>query len=79
VRETKDPIEKVKWYLLENNLATADQLAAIEKDVRTEVDEATKKAKEAPYPDEAELYQHMFTDKPYFARAVELSESKVIQ
>jgi len=79
IRTAKDPIEKVKWYILENNLATEDQLTAIEKEIKTEVDEATRKAKEAPYPDEAELYQHVFTDKPYFVRGVELQESRVVE
>jgi len=79
VRTTRDPIEKVKWYLLENNLATEQQLEAIEAEVKKEVDEATKNAKDAAYPDESELYQHVQTDKPYFVRGVELSESRVVE
>jgi len=79
VRTSRDPIEKVRWYLIENNLATGPQLDDIEQEVKKEVDEATKKAKDADYPDESELYQHIFTDKPYFVRAVELSDSRVVE
>jgi len=79
IRASRDPIEKVRYYILENNLGTEEQLSEIEKDIKNEVDEAVKKAKEAPFPNESELYEHVYVDKPYFVRAIELSESKVVE
>jgi len=79
VRAEKDPIEKVRHYLLENKLSTEEELTAIEKEVKNEVDEAVKAAKEAPHPNISELYEDVQTDKPYFIRGVELSNSVVVE
>jgi len=45
IRAEKDPIEKVKYYLLDNNLITEAEITSIEKQVKEEVDEALKKSK----------------------------------
>jgi len=79
IRTEKDPIDGLKNYLLENNIATPDQLKEMDDAAKAEVDEAIKKAKEAPYPEEKELWDHVSTDKPYFVRAVELQNSTVVQ
>jgi len=78
IRKERDPIEKVRAYLVENNLATEDQLKEIDKEIRKEVDEALQKAKNAPFPDPKELYTDVYADRPYFARAVELPNSVVV-
>lgn len=50
VRKERDPIEKLKHIILENKAATEDELKAIEKEVRTIVDEAAVKARSDPWP-----------------------------
>ncbi|CAH0746782.1 unnamed protein product [Diatraea saccharalis] len=55
VRQTRDPITSFKDKLISNNLATPDQLKEIDAKIRTEVDEATKRAKSEPEIDVEEL------------------------
>ena len=50
VRKERDPIEKLKHIILENKAATEDELKAIDKEVRSLVDDATLKARAAAWP-----------------------------
>jgi len=79
IRAERDPIEKVKYYLLENNLASEEDLSTIEKNIKNEVEEAVKAAKEAPYPPLSDLTNDIYTSKPYYVRAVELPNSVVVE
>ncbi|XP_052810320.1 probable pyruvate dehydrogenase E1 component subunit alpha, mitochondrial isoform X2 [Mya arenaria] len=64
VRERKDPILKLKNRMIENGLATAEELKKIEQDIRKQVDEAATKAKsDAELPVE-ELYNSVMVDPP---------------
>lgn len=60
VRESSDPIMKVKNRILANNIASEEQLKAIEKEVRAEVDEAVEHAKSAPWPQLEETYKDVY-------------------
>ncbi|KDO23109.1 hypothetical protein SPRG_11953 [Saprolegnia parasitica CBS 223.65] len=62
MRASRDPIESVKKRLLDANLATADEIKEIEKEVRKEVVEATKEAKAEGRPDEAIAFKDIYTD-----------------
>lgn len=62
MRATRDPIEAVKKRLLENNLATAEEIKDIEKEVRAEVVKAAKEAKASGKPDESIAVQDVYTD-----------------
>lgn len=62
VRTARDPIEHVKKLLVDNNLATADELKQIEKEVRASVQEALDRAKAAPQPPMADLINHVYAD-----------------
>lgn len=93
VRAEKDPITRIQSYILENNLATEDEIKVhpkqlfpypsqgIEKEIRKEVDDAVKKAREAPFPDLKELYTNVYTpdSKPYYVRAVEHVNSVIVE
>jgi len=79
VRSERDPIDKVKNWLLENSFATEYDIKAINQEVQKEVDEAVQFAKDSPMPASNELYTDVYGYKPYFARAVELPASVVIQ
>ncbi|KAI5703525.1 hypothetical protein M8J75_012835 [Diaphorina citri] len=62
VRQTRDPITSFKEKMLNSELATVDELKKIDNEIKTEVDVATKKAKEEPeIPLEeltADIYSH---------------------
>jgi pyruvate dehydrogenase E1 component alpha subunit len=56
VRKKRDPIEHVGLKLIEQKLATEDDLKAIDKEIRGIVTHAAEFATESPEPDPAELY-----------------------
>ena len=61
MRKERDPIEKMKLFILEHKAATEDELKAIEKDARAIVEVATEKARASPFPDpEKELLTEVY-------------------
>lgn len=48
VRQTRDPITSLKEKIISNDLATAEEIKALEVSIRTKVDAAQVKAKAAP-------------------------------
>jgi len=79
IRAERDPIDKVKLYLLEHQLSTEEELKEIEKAIKKEVDEAVKQAQAAPFPEIKELYNDVYQDKPYFVRHTNVEDSLVVQ
>jgi len=74
MRSTRDPIEKIRYKILDNGIATKDELKAIETQVKAEVEEAVKFALESPFLPLEATYQHVLVeDVP--VRAVELCKS----
>ncbi|MCY7352676.1 MAG: pyruvate dehydrogenase (acetyl-transferring) E1 component subunit alpha [Cytophagaceae bacterium] len=61
----RDPIEQVKATILENGVATEDDLAAIDAKIKTQVDESVKFAEESPYPPVEEAYRDVYMQKDY--------------
>jgi len=78
IRNERDPILKVKNIILKSETATEDELKEIDNQVKQEVDDATEFAKNAPFPEPNALYTDIYTDKPYYVRAVELSNSTIV-
>jgi pyruvate dehydrogenase E1 component alpha subunit len=58
----RDPIKRLAAYLIEQNLATQDELKGINKKIQATVDEAVKFALESPEPDPADLYRYVFAE-----------------
>jgi pyruvate dehydrogenase E1 component alpha subunit len=56
VRERRDPIEHVGAKLIEQKLASEDELKVTDKEIRAIVNTAAEFATESPEPDAAELY-----------------------
>lgn len=56
----RDPITYLKEIILQNKIATEDQLKAIEKKVKDVVAEAAEFATNEPLPDESELYTDIY-------------------
>ncbi|MCL1469863.1 pyruvate dehydrogenase (acetyl-transferring) E1 component subunit alpha [Argonema antarcticum] len=59
---TRDPIKKLAAYLIEQSLASGDELKAIEQKIQAEIDDAVKFAEESPEPDPSELYRFIFAE-----------------
>ncbi len=56
----KCPIRRFRNHLLAEHLATEDQLVAIDFDEQQCIDDAVEFAKQAPYPDPAEVYTDVY-------------------
>ena len=63
--QEKDPITHVKNILLDQKWMTADEIKAVEKEVKVEVEEAVKFAEESPLPEPHELYEDVYTQEDY--------------
>jgi len=62
-----DPIERLKSYILDNEIAKEAALKKIEDKVEQEVLDAVEFADNSDFPKEEELYEDMFVeDEPYF-------------
>ena len=60
MRDEKDAIEHVRDLLLQGGLATDDDLKAIDKDIKTIVNDAAEFSKESPEPDLSELWTDIY-------------------
>jgi pyruvate dehydrogenase E1 component alpha subunit len=60
MREERDPIDHVRDLLVEAQMATGDELKAIDRDIKGVVNEAAKFAQESPEPDGAELWTDVY-------------------
>ncbi len=58
----RDPIKQLERYLLANELASAEDLKAIDQKIQALVDEAVEFAEQSPEPDPSELYRYIFAD-----------------
>ena len=63
--QEKDPITHVKNVLLDNKWMTSDEIKAVEKEIKAEVEEAVKFAEESPLPEPYELYEDVYTQEDY--------------
>eukprot|EP00889_Picochlorum_renovo_P005319 jgi/Picre1/32349/NNA_007695.t1 len=67
--QKRDPIPRMKDYLLKNGIATEEEIKEIEKEVLAEVDDAVEFADESPKPDMSQLLENVFTDPKGFGIA----------
>lgn len=61
MREERDPIDHVRDMLMAGNLATEDELKAIDKEIKAIVNEAAQFAQESPMPAETELWTNIYS------------------
>lgn len=76
MRSTQDPIRGLQRYISEWGLASEDDLKAVDKEAKAEVDAAVEEAKQSPYPDEKELWTDIYSagTEPPFMRGREREE-----
>lgn len=83
-RSTRDPLEFVKKCIMDAGFAQAEDLKAIEKRIRKEVQKEVMEAKESPRPALESLFDHVFaqglepqgpSEKPAHIRAPNYEKS----
>lgn len=62
----RDPIEQVKKSILDNGIATEEDLLAIDAQIKARVEESVKFSEESPYPDPKEIYTDVYVDEYVF-------------
>lgn len=58
----RDPIKKLAGYLMEQNLATQQELSEIDDKVQATIDDAVEYAESSPEPDPQELHRYIFAE-----------------
>ena len=61
----RDPIEQVRAHILNNGLATSEELDAIDASIKIKVEEAVKFAESSPFPDPAEAFTDNYVQKDF--------------
>ena len=61
--QTKDPMPKLRQRLIDEGIASEDQLAGIESNINAAIDKALAAAIDAPFPDVAELKRDVFAEE----------------
>ena len=62
----RDPIEQVKKSILDNGIATEEDLLAIDAQIKARVEASVKFSEESPYPDPKEIYTDVYVDDYVF-------------
>ena len=63
--KNEDPIEKVRYALLDNKMASEKDIEAIEDRVKQQVEEAVQFAEESPWPDPQEAFTDVYVQQDY--------------
>ena len=58
----RDPIQLHKERLLEQGIATQEEIDQMENEIKIQIEEAITFARESPYPEPSELFEDMFAD-----------------
>lgn len=61
----QDPIQFVLNRIEEKKFATEEEIEAINEKVKKEIDDCVKFAEESPWPDDSELYNHIYVQQDY--------------
>lgn len=61
-KENRDPIIKFRGWLVEQGIASEDEIEAMNAEIKADAEEAVAYAEAAAYPDENEVDMHVFTD-----------------
>ncbi|MDA7428771.1 thiamine pyrophosphate-dependent dehydrogenase E1 component subunit alpha [Primorskyibacter aestuariivivens] len=64
-KENKDPIIRFRSWLVEEGIASEDEIEAMNEEIKKDASDAVEYALNAKYPDESEVDMHVFTDIPH--------------
>lgn len=59
-KQNQDPISSFKAHILDNKIAKEDEIKAIDKEIKSQIEEIVKFAKESPEPDESEIFDNIY-------------------
>jgi pyruvate dehydrogenase E1 component alpha subunit len=59
---SRDPIKRLAAYMIEQDLATQDELKEIDQKIQAVIDDAVQFAQSSPEPDPSELYRFVFAE-----------------
>jgi pyruvate dehydrogenase E1 component alpha subunit len=63
--KAQDPIEIVKQTLIDNKMATEEEIEKINERIHEIVEDSVRFAEESPYPDPSELFKDVYTQEDY--------------
>ena len=78
MRQTRDPIEIVRNYLIDHKMSTLEETKEIEKKIRKRIDQEIEQIKKDPFPPVSELYTDIGVTKEHYIRGVEYNLTKHI-
>ena len=61
----KDPVKMTESKILENKIASKEEIDEIKAKIKQEITEASKFAEESDYPPASALYEHNYVQKDY--------------
>jgi pyruvate dehydrogenase E1 component alpha subunit len=61
----RDPLKDTEKKILDNKIATEDEIKAIKEKIRLEIEEALEFAEASPLPDASELYTDNYSHNDY--------------
>jgi pyruvate dehydrogenase E1 component alpha subunit len=61
-KENDDPIDNLRKFILEGDIASESEITAIDKKIKEEISEIAEFAKNSPEPDESELMTDIYTE-----------------
>ncbi len=61
----RDPIKVIETKLLEEKMATQEEILAIQEKISVEIETAAQFAEDSPYPDPAGLYEDVYVQEDY--------------
>jgi pyruvate dehydrogenase E1 component alpha subunit len=64
-RQSEDAINRLQDYILGHDLASEDDIAAIDDEAQQRVKDAIDAANDAPFPDEEAIYDDIYTQEDY--------------
>lgn len=63
VRESRDPVDRVKKLLLDYNILAGNEIKNIEKEIKKQLEEDIKISKSSPPPSPSDLLNHVYVEK----------------
>lgn len=64
-RQSEDAINRLQDYIIQRDIATEEDITAIDEEAQQTVKEAIDAADEAPFPDDEEIYDDLYTQEDY--------------
>jgi pyruvate dehydrogenase E1 component alpha subunit len=64
-RQSEDAINRLQDYIIQHGIASEDDISAIDDEAKQTVKDAIEAADAAPFPDEEDIYDDVYTQEDY--------------